>query len=147
MVDEALDVLRRIREEKPDLMGEFAALAESADEVCDAASAVAAIVARVVQDLGRLFVLQISPQLRGAVQVQKDLSFQKTDRQQTQALWHKQTVQAADVRKKRFLIFARTREEAARFDTCQRRRTLPHQDLFRHACFPPLWFRWWLPRS
>ena len=104
-------------------MGEFAALAESAVEVCDAASAVAAIVARVVQDLGRLFVLQISPQLRGAVQVQKDLSFQKTDRQQTQALWHKQTVQAADVRKERFLIFARTREEAA------------------------LRFRWWLPRS
>lgn len=128
-------------------MGEFAALAESADEVCDAASAVAAIVARVVQDLGRLFVLQISPQLRGAVQVQKDLSFQETDRQQTQALWHKQTVQAADVRKERFLIFARTREEAARFDTCQRRRTLPHQDLFRHARFPPLWFRWWLPQK
>ena len=68
-------------------MGEFAALAESADEVCDAASAVAAIVARVVQDLGRLFVLQISTQLRGAVQVQKDLSFQKTDRQRQSVLF------------------------------------------------------------
>ena len=79
-------------------MGELAALAESADEVRDATAAVNTAVARVLQYLERLFILQIAAQVLRAVEVKQHLSLQKTDGQKAQPLRGEQPVETADIR-------------------------------------------------
>ena len=86
MVNEALHILRRIAEEQPHLVGEFPALPKPADKPCYTARAALLTIARLPQQLGRLCIPQVPPQLGRPVEVKERLATRKADWQQTKAL-------------------------------------------------------------
>ena len=112
MIDEALHVLRRVAEKQPYLVRELTALAEAAGKARYAVRAAFVAVTCLMQQLGRLRVAQIPPQLGGAVEVKKRLPCQKADRQQAEPLWRQPPVQLPDIGQQGLTVLAGTGKQA-----------------------------------